>query len=517
MIDSVLLHLRKSRADLEAEARGEGETLAKHEQYLLKYAKEHNLNVVAIRRELESGEHLAHRPKMLETLREVEAGLYSAVLCMDIDRLGRGNKQDQGIILDTFKNSNTKIITPRKTYDLTNEWDEDFFDFEQYMAAKELKYINRRMQRGRMTSVENGNYIGSVPPYGCKVETRDRSRVLVPHPEQWVVVCMIFELYAHEDPNKRLGSTKIANHLNDLGYRSATGKDWTGPRVIDIIKNPAYAGLLRWGKRCRRKSTKIGVKTESYTRKEQDITLVKGKHNPLIPMEQYHRAQELIGKMYHPPYHIVNGIKNPLAGLVKCGVCGKTMSAQQAKRDSYLKCTKRGCPTKASKLRYVEDKITVALRHWLAEYEVKLAEENNALKKSASIEFYKKSLENLIKEKNTLHKQKNALHDLLEQGIYSKEDFLGRSRILLGKIADCEAQIDEVSQLIDRINLEKTLSDSIIPETKKVLDLYACATGVAEKNSLLKSILLYATYHKSKDQREDDFTIDIYPKIDKKI
>ena len=28
-----------------------------------------------------------------------------AVLVMDIDRLGRGNMQDQGLILDTFKNS----------------------------------------------------------------------------------------------------------------------------------------------------------------------------------------------------------------------------------------------------------------------------------------------------------------------------------------------------------------------------------------------------------------------------
>ena len=33
------LYLRKSRADMEAEARGEGETLARHEKLLLEVAK----------------------------------------------------------------------------------------------------------------------------------------------------------------------------------------------------------------------------------------------------------------------------------------------------------------------------------------------------------------------------------------------------------------------------------------------------------------------------------------------
>jgi len=41
--ERTLMHLRKSRADLEAEARGEGETLAKHEKYLLRYAKENKI------------------------------------------------------------------------------------------------------------------------------------------------------------------------------------------------------------------------------------------------------------------------------------------------------------------------------------------------------------------------------------------------------------------------------------------------------------------------------------------
>ena len=153
--------LTKIRADLEAEARGEGETLAKHRTTLLKIAKEMNLNVLSVREEIVSGESLVKRPEMLALLEEIEDNKYDVVLCMDMDRLGRGGMKEQGIILETFKRSNTKIMTPRKTYDLNDEWDEEYSEFEAFMARKELKIITRRMQRGRVASVEAGNYLGT--------------------------------------------------------------------------------------------------------------------------------------------------------------------------------------------------------------------------------------------------------------------------------------------------------------------------------------------------------------------
>ena len=99
------IYLRKSRADIEAEKEGQFETLNRHKTTLLKVAKERNLNIIDIKEELVSGEYVEHRPRMMELLEEVKNKKYDAVLVMDLDRLGRGNMQDQGLILDTFKNS----------------------------------------------------------------------------------------------------------------------------------------------------------------------------------------------------------------------------------------------------------------------------------------------------------------------------------------------------------------------------------------------------------------------------
>ena len=34
--------------------------------------------------------------------------------------------QDQGLIIEAFKQAKTKIVTPRKVYDLNDEWDEEY-------------------------------------------------------------------------------------------------------------------------------------------------------------------------------------------------------------------------------------------------------------------------------------------------------------------------------------------------------------------------------------------------------
>ena len=58
------IYLRKSRADLEAEAMGQGETLARHRAALLDYAAHHGLEIGAVYEEIISGESIDARPKM---------------------------------------------------------------------------------------------------------------------------------------------------------------------------------------------------------------------------------------------------------------------------------------------------------------------------------------------------------------------------------------------------------------------------------------------------------------------
>lgn len=513
--ERVLMHLRKSRADFEAEARGEGETLAKHEKFLLKYAKDNKINIVNIRRELESGESLIHRPLMRQTLDEVKQGLYDGVLCVDIDRLGRGNMQDQGEIIDTFKNSQTKIITPRKIYDLNDEWDEEYVEFEEFMARKELKYINRRLQRGRIGSVDEGNYIGTNPPYGYMIESKGKKdRYLVPHPEQAPVVRMIFELYTSDDPDVRMGANKIANELNRLGYRSATGRNWQNSSVLYILKNAVYAGRIQWRKKEIKKSLSVHKKRDTRTRPREEWIDVQGKHEPLVTMETYQKAQKILKKKYHVPYKLQNGITNPLAGLIKCSLCGTSMVLRPYKNQPpHIICYNRNCINKSTRYQYVEDRIIEGLRQWKEKYKTELTKRKTDQKISNIIDIKKSALQRLEKELTETLSQKDNLHDLLERGIYDDETFLERSQMIAEKLSNLRESISITQNSLIEEKQNQEARNDIIPQVENVLDLYYKTEGPALKNSLLKSVLEYAQYHKEKHQCDDNFTLILYPRL----
>ncbi len=486
-MERVCIYLRKSRADLEAEERGEGETLAKHKKALLKIAKKQNLNIVKIREEIVSGESLMNRPQMLELLKEVEENQYDAVLVMDMDRLGRGNMKEQGLILETFQESKTKIITPRKTYDLSDEFDEEYSEFEAFMARKELKIINRRLQGGRVRSVEEGNYLGTRPPYGYLIKKLDNGRTLEPHPKQAPIVEMIFNFYT-----KQIGAAMIANKLNQLGYKTYTGKEWDSSSVLTIIKNSVYTGMIKW----------------------KDIE-VKGKHEPIIDKETFDKAQQVLKSRYHVPYQLVNGVTNPLAGLIKCDHCGASMVYRPySKQAAHLICYKSGCNSKSTRFEYVESRLINGLKHWLEQYKAQwqahkpIEEQSNNL-----FNINKSALSSLQRELYELEQQKNRLHDLLERGIYDEETFLERSNQLAERINQTRLSIKETKVNLQIEQERQQAEKNIIPKVQYVLDMYDKTDDAGQKNALLKTVLDKAVYRKEKHQQGDDFQLVIYPKI----
>ena len=116
---AVAMYLRKSRADREAEARGEGETLARHEKVLRDLASKTGLKIGAIYKELVSGETISARPQMQHLLLEVMQGKWDGVLVMEVERLARGDTRDQGTVSKHSNSAVRKSSPPLKFMTLT--------------------------------------------------------------------------------------------------------------------------------------------------------------------------------------------------------------------------------------------------------------------------------------------------------------------------------------------------------------------------------------------------------------
>lgn len=522
------LYVRKSRSDMEAEARGEGETLTRHINILLDLAKRRHLDITQIHREIVSGETIASRPVMQQLLQEVEQELWDGVLVMEVERLARGDTIDQGIVAQTFKFSGCKIITPMKDYDPNNEFDEEYFEFGLFMSRREYKTINRRLQSGRLSSVKEGKYVGSQAPYGyerVRVQN-DKGFTLTPLPEEAEVVRLIFSLYTRGEKQEdgsfeRLGVMLIVRRLNALKIKPRKSDHWSPATVRDILLNPIYIGKIRWNWRPNVKKRIDGqiVKERPRDSGEKCFT-VQGLHPAIIDVDVFNMAQEIMSKNPPIPVGVLNTVKNPLAGLVFCGKCNRRMCRRPYNDRDYpdvLMCHDTACNTVSSFLYLVENRVLEALRDWLSEY--RLSWEIETPKEDASVvKIKEKALRRLMTEYDTLKKQLDNTHDLLEQGVYSTEQFLERSRLLSERIKQNEEDRVALGNDIEAERSNEIGRTLVVPKIEHLLEVYESLPDAKTKNKMLKEVLEKVVYFKDESGRwskPDNFEIILYPRIPK--
>lgn len=484
------IHLRKSRADLEAEARGEGESLARHRARLLAFAERAGLPIVAEYSEIISGDRLSERPEMQRLLADVASGKYDGVLTVEVSRLTRGDLMDQGRIMNTFKYSGTKIITPEHTYDLSEDWDEDVLQSDLMMARREYKYIKKRMQRGRQASASEGLWQGRVPYGYQKVKVRPgKGYTLEPDPDQAPVVRMIFDMYARE----KIGCSTIAQRLNALGLRTNTGHVWTNSSVMCISKNPVYAGFVVWGKRT--SVTRMDANGTLSTSRVVNAApiLAPGKHPPLIDQATFDAAQNVRASHDLTRCHSSAPVRNPLAGLVYCAICGKAMVRKDngnslGSKYDMLKCPTPSCPTTATALSIVEKSILATLDDFVLSVSSSPAApvpDHRAAQLAAAQATI-----------DRLQQQRKRIYAAYEEGVYDSAAFVARRAEKDQEIRAAKETLEALQTSVEPTDEEVMRAN--LPLIISVLEAYDTTAAPLERNKLLKSVFSRIEYTKTR-------------------
>lgn len=506
-----VIYLRKSRADMELESRSEVDVLARHEAELRRNAARLGRTITAVYREVVSGDTIADRPQMQRLLYEVETGKWDAVHVVETSRLARGDTIDQGIVARAFQLSGTLIVTPTKIVDPNNEYDEDYFEFDLFMARREYKAITRRQQRGRMASIREGKWVANKAPYGYdRVKlTGEKGWTLQPNADA-PTVREIFVWYTREG----LGVSRIVRRLNDMGILSPSGKDWTNAVVRAVLANPAYKGMIAWGRRAGVKSVSNGAVVRSRPR-AAEYSLLPGRHEPLVSEADFAAAQDLLSHNPSRPGPKEAAMKNPLAGLVYCSKCGRAMVRRPygGNYPDSLICPYTSCDTVGSRLETVEAAVLESLRRWLADlYAGKRPEETD---EAAELARADRQIAAVKKELEDLQKQLSRIYDLTEQGVYTSDDFINRSKENAARREAAEQRLVELSDRKKQLHAVIVARDQLAPDLHHVLDAYPMAT-VEEKNALLKTVLSRVIYSKSTRERwstGSDLRLDLIPRI----
>lgn len=380
----IIEYLRKSRADdalLTVE-----EVIENHSKILSEWAERNVGGQVPEEnryKEVVSGETIADRPQFKEILKRIEDPAIKAVSVVDVSRLSRGDLEDAGRIIKLFRFTNTLVITPMRVYDLRDEFDRDYFERELKRGNEYLEYFKKIQERGRMLSLQAGNYIGNNAPYGYdKTTVEDGKRkcpTLAINEEQAAVVRMIYDLYV----NKNWGRDRIAKHLDSLGVKAPKGKFWSPNALADMLSNIHYTGRVKWNWRKTISIVENGEIRKSRPKSKLGEFLVyDGKHPAIIDDELFDAAQEKKGRNYRAKSDVK--VRNPLAGLISCQ-CGRAMtlriyktkdgaerSAPRLLCDNQTRC-KTGSCTYDEMLEIVEN----TLKECIEDFEIRIKGDNS--------------------------------------------------------------------------------------------------------------------------------------------
>lgn len=510
-VNEIILYLRKSRKDYEFSNEPIEKTLERHEKILQEFALKSYGAIIPetnIFREVVSGDTIADRPEMQKALSLIEDSNYKAVLVLEIERLARGNTIDQGIIAQTFEFTNTLIITPQKIFDLQNDMDRSFFEDGLYQSRKYLLYTKKILTRGRIASVKEGKYIGSSTPFGYdKIKlSGEKGFKLVINDEEANVVRLIFNLYL-----SGIGTQNIAHKLNEMSIKARRSNLWTPAMVRNILRSKSVNGKVTWNNRMTVSTIEKGkvVKTRPYG--NNNAIIVNGLHEAIIDDKTWNLVQQKISDNHSPKPP--KEIKNPLAGIVKCKVCGHNMVRRpfgNGVNDTFI-CPVSGCPNVGSNLNVVEEKLLYNIKTILKQYEKYL---DDCASKENDVDYIT-IVNGIKKEISESENQLSKVYELFEKGVYNELEFFDRKNSINNDIATKKASIKKIEEEIQSIN--RIDYSSAVPKIKNVIDKYD-KVDVVLKNELLKSIISECYYFKQKSGRWNkdnilNFSLEIKLKI----
>ena len=377
--DEIIYYLRKSRSDdplMTVE-----EVLANHEQRLDAWVERNLPGLGRVPeenryREVVSGETIASRPDVQEVLRRIESPKIKAVLIIEPQRLSRGDLEDIGRLVKLFRYTNTYVFTERYNYDLRDDRDRNDFERELKSGNEFLEYQKKIMGAGRLLSVENGNFIAQHAPWGYKkIRIKEGKRycyTLEPDPEKAPIVRQIFEWYS-----QGLGSTTIANKLEELHIKPPKGPAWRTDFVYKMLLNEHYLGKVVWNKRKTVHKVVDGEIVVSNPKAEEYL-VYPGKHEAIISQELWDKVHEVRGRL--PKTKKDKKPFNPLAGLMYCANCGTAITGRTYNsKEGVERCLPRylcpnqtKCKTASASMVQVQDQIVTILREAIADFEIRI-------------------------------------------------------------------------------------------------------------------------------------------------
>ena len=274
---------------------------------LREFAKKEGLEVVDEFTEAKTAKEPG-RPIFSFMLKQIEKGLADSILAWHPDRLARNSVDGGRVIYLVDLGEIVDLRFPTYRFDNTAQG-----KFMLSIAFGQSKYyvdnLSENVKRGLREKVRRGQWPGAAP---IGYLNDYKSHTIIVDREKAPFVRKIFEIYASGDYSLK----ELLRQTHRWGLLGRSGKPIRECGLSTILNNPFYYGVMRF-------------KGELFD----------ANHPPLVSKKLFDRTQEVLRKKAKPIKH--GQVKFAFTGLMTCGECGASITAELQKGLIYYRCTKK--------------------------------------------------------------------------------------------------------------------------------------------------------------------------------
>lgn len=198
----------------------------------------------------------------------------------------------------------------------------------EWMDEYYLTNLSTEVVRGMTENAMRGNYQTSP---GIGYRSPGPKQVPVKDPDTFPIVEYCDRWFMQE----HLTTRQIALRLNSMGYRTKRGNAFDARGVEYILRNPFYAGKIRWNYSERGRKLKPS----------DDVILADGRHDPAWSWEHHLEIQKRLDAISESNKRAgsrskrdVSSCRHWLSGMLYCSSCGKSLGYGGAVNAKYFQC-----------------------------------------------------------------------------------------------------------------------------------------------------------------------------------
>ena len=237
--------------------------------------------------------------------------LFSIVIVHKLDRFAR-NRYDSATYKKKLKDNG--VIVKSVLENLDNSPEAIILESVlEGMSEYYSKNLAREVRKGQTENALKAKHNGGIPPLGYDLD-HDKNYVI--NETEAIAVKKIFEMYADN-----YGYSLIASGLNQEGYKTKHGNNFSKHSIYDILINEKYRGCYVWNKR---KSKRCG--NHQY-KEDKDIVRIENALPRIVSDELFFQVQNKLGTRLKP--RKATAYNYLLTGYIKCGLCGYSFCGGQ--------------------------------------------------------------------------------------------------------------------------------------------------------------------------------------------